>query len=125
MKILEENVYSDLQHVYCSLQANKRSLNTVKCKYVIIGSQYKLSHMNYIPDINILGHKIERDYQIGQLGVTIDDQLKWDKHVDKLSKKKLSSALFSIKQVKFLPITFRLTLYRSLVKTRLRYCNIV
>ena len=88
MKILEENVNSDLQHVYCSLQANKRSLNTVKCKYMIIGSQYKLSHMDYIPDINILGHKIERVYQIDKLGVTIDDQLKWDKNADKLCRKK-------------------------------------
>ena len=32
--------------------------------------------MNYIPDINIPGHKIERVYYIDQLGVTIDDQLK-------------------------------------------------
>ena len=114
----------DLQHVCCWLQANKLSLNAVKCKYMIIGSQYNLSHMNYIPDINILGHKIERVFYVDQLGVTIDDQLKWDKHVDKLCKK-LSSALFSMKQVKFLPIASRLTLYRSLVETRLRYCNVV
>ena len=124
LKMLEENVNSDLQHVCCWLQANKLSLNAVKCKYMIIGSQYNLSHMNYIPDINILGHKIERVFYVDQLGVTIDDQLKWDKHVDKLCKK-LSSALFSMKQVKFLPIASRLTLYRSLVETRLRYCNVV
>ena len=60
---------------------------------MVIGSQYNLPHMNYIPNINILGHKIERVYHIDQLGVTIDDQLKWDKHVDELCKK-LSSALF-------------------------------
>ena len=124
LKMLEENVNLDLQHVCYWLQANKLSLNAVKCKYMIIGSQYNLSHMNYIPDINILGHKIERVFYIDQLGVTIDDQLKWDKHVDKLCKK-LSSALFSMKQVKFLPIASRLTLYRSLVETRLRYCNVV
>ena len=35
--------------------------------------------MNYIPDVNIQGRNIERVYQIDQLGVTIDDQLKWDK----------------------------------------------
>ena len=76
IKMLEENINSDLQHVCCWLQVNKLSLNTVKCKYMIIGSQYNLSHMNYIPDINILGYKIERVYHI--------DQLKWDKHADKL-----------------------------------------
>ena len=67
-----------------------------------IGSSHKLSHINYIPNINIQGHSIDRADQFEQLGVTIDDQLKWDKHVDKLCKK-LSSALFSIRQVKFLP----------------------
>ena len=30
-----------------------------------------------------------------------------------------------MKQVKFLPIASRLTLYSSLVETRLRYCNVV
>ena len=38
---------------------------------------------------------------------------------------KLPSVLFSIKQVKFLSIASRLTPYRSLVETRLRYCNVV
>ena len=54
---------------------------------MIIGSRFNLSHINHIPDINILGHNIERVDQIEQLGVTIDDQLKWDKHTDKLCKK--------------------------------------
>ena len=88
MKILEENVNLDLQYVCCSwLHANKLSLNTLKCKYMMIGSKFSLSHINYIPNINILGCNIERVDQIEQLGVTTDDQLKWDKHVDKLCKK--------------------------------------
>ena len=91
---------------------------------MIIGSKFSLSHINYIPNINILGHNIEKVDQIEQLGVTIDDQLKWDKHVDKLCKK-LSSALFSMRQVKFLPKSSLLTIYKSLVESRLRYCNVV
>ena len=39
--------------------------------------------------------------------------------------KKLSSALFSMRQVKFLPKSSLLTIYRSLVESRLRYCNVV
>ena len=52
-----------------------------------IESKFSLSHINYIPNINILGHNTERVDQIEQLGVKIDDQLEWDKHVDKLCKK--------------------------------------
>ena len=124
MKILEENVNLDLQHVCSWLHANKLSLNTLKCKYLIIGSKFSLSHINYIPNINILGHNIERVNQIEQLGVTTDDQLKWDKHVDKLCKK-LCSVLFSMRKVKFLPKSSLLTIYRSLVESRLRYCDVV
>ena len=124
MKILEENVNLDLQHVCSWLHANKFSLNTLKRKYMIIESKFSLSYINYIPNINILGHNIERVDQIEQLGVTIDDQLKWDKHVDKLCKN-LSSALFSMRQVKFLSKSSLLTIYRSLVESRLRYCNAV
>ena len=51
MKILKENVNLDLQHVYSWLHANKLSLNTLKCKYMIIGSKFSLSHINYIPSI--------------------------------------------------------------------------
>ena len=98
MMILEENVNLDLQHICSWLHANKLNSNTLKCKYMIIGSKFSRSHINYIPKINILGYNIERVDQTEQLGVTIDDQLKFDKYVDKLCKK-LSSALLSMKQV--------------------------
>ena len=91
---------------------------------MIIGSKFSLSRINYIPNINILGHNIERVDQIEQLCVTIDDQLKWDKHVDKLCKK-LSSTLFSMRQVKLMSKSSLPTLYRSLVESGLRSCNIV
>ena len=59
-RTLEENVNLDLQHVFSWLHANKLTLNTLKCKYMILGSSYNLSHINYIPNINIQGHIIER-----------------------------------------------------------------
>ena len=61
-----------------------------------------LSRENYIPDLKILGKSVERVYEFDQLGVTIDDKLNWSRHIEKLYRK-LSSLLFSIKQIKFLP----------------------
>ena len=43
---------------------------------MIKGSKFNLPHINHIPNINILGHNIEKVGHIEQLGVTIDDQLK-------------------------------------------------
>ena len=123
MKILEENANQELQHVCSWLQANKLSINTLKCKYIIIRSPYNLFRENYIPDIKILGKNVERVNEFDQLGVTID-KLNWSRHIEKLYKK-LSSALCSIKQIKFLPKSSLVNTYRSLVESRLRYCNVV
>ena len=96
------------------LQANRLSINTLKCTYMITGSLYNLCHEHYIPDIKISGKSVERVYEFDQLGVTIDDKLNWTRHIEKLYKK-LSSALFSMKQIKFLPKSSSVTTDRSLV----------
>ena len=64
-----------------------------------------------------------RVYQIDQVGITIDDQLKWDKHLGKLHKE-ISSPLFSMKQVKFLTKSSGLTLYKRLVEAESWYSNV-
>ena len=91
---------------------------------MIIASPYNLSHENYIPDVKIPGKNVERVHEFDQLGVTADDKLNWSRHIEKLYRK-LSLALFSIKQIKFLPKSSLVTTYRSLVESRLRYCNVV
>ena len=81
LKILEENANQDqdLQHVCSWLQASKLSINTLKCKDMIIGSPYNLSRENYIPDIKILGKSVERVYEFDQLGATVNDKLNWSR----------------------------------------------
>ena len=72
-------------------------------------------------DLKFNGSSITRTDKKDYLGLTLDEGLKWDKHIDKLCKK-LSSAIYSIKLAKFLPQDSLLTLYHSLVESRLRYC---
>ena len=72
-------------------------------------------------DLKFNGSSITRTDKKDYLGLTLDEGLKWDKHIDKL-RKKLSSAIYSIKLAKFLPRDSLLTLYHSLVESRLRYC---
>ena len=74
---------------------------------------YNLSRENFTADIKIFGKSVEKVYEFHQLGVTIDDKLNWSRQIEKLCKK-LSSALFSIKQIKFLPESSLVTTYRAL-----------
>ena len=84
---------------------------------------YNLSRENYTADIKIFGKSVEKVYEFHQLGVTID-KLNWSRQIEKLCKK-LSSALFSIKQIKFLPESSLVTTYRSPVESRLHHCDVV
>ena len=74
--LLEKEVNDDLYRLCCWLQA----------KFMIIASHSYLKNLTMVPDIKILNRSIERVFQIDHLGVTIDDSLKWDKHVSNLGK---------------------------------------
>ena len=73
------------------------------------------------PHIKLPGDFIEQASSIDHLGMTVDQFLKWDKHVGALSKK-ISSAISSIKVAGFLPSKALLNIYHSLVESKQRYC---
>ena len=56
--------------------------------------------------------------------MTVDQFLRWDKHVGALIKK-ITPAISSIKVAGFLPSKALLNIYHSLVESKLRHCNTV
>ena len=84
----------------CWMQANKLSVNKSKSKFMIIASPSYLGNLTTVPDFIFLVSSNERVFQIDHLGVTIDDNLKWDKLVDNICKI-LASDMYSIKLVSF------------------------
>jgi len=107
--------------VFC---ANKLALNESKTKYIII----RPSHMRpNLAQLNITINGIQLD-RIGNdcneqyfkiLGIPLDENLTWKYHINQVCKK-VSRALFSIKQVKrALPTDCLKTLYYALVHSHL------
>ena len=106
------------------LSANKLSANLVKTEYMILGTAPKLKALNHSPLIKLNGKSIDRVIKSDYLGLIIDESLSWKQYTSSL-KLKISSALMAIKQVDLLPQESLITLYHSLVESRLRYCNTV
>ena len=59
------------------------------------------------------------------LGVTIDQRLVWEEHIDKLSKR-VSSALSALRQAcRHVPQKKLITIYNALIKPLFDYCDAV
>ena len=106
--------------------ANMLALNEIKTRYIIIWP----SHMGpNLAQLNITINGIQLD-RIGNdcyeqyckfLGIHIDENLTWKYHINQVCKK-VSRALFSIKQVKrALPTDCLKTLYYALVHSHFAY----
>ena len=70
---------SDLQCVNTWLNANKFTRDISKTKYLLITSKQKRNHLPYNTSPSVPVAKL--------LGVFVDENLSWDTHVDKISKK--------------------------------------
>ena len=99
--------------------ANKLALNLSKTNYMLYtNSRTKLQNM---PDIVIGNKVITRTSQVKFLGITIDDKLKWDKHIEETSKR-ISKSFYAINKAKLvLNRKHLITLYHSLVYPYLLY----
>ena len=110
----------ELQKVYSWLSANKLSLNVTKTKYTIFHSQWKsVSQCKFNLKINDI--PIERVYNFNFLGLTLNENLKWDSHINKISNKinRYNGLLSKLKH--YLPMYTLKTLYDSFILPHLNY----
>ena len=49
---------------------------------MVVGSRKKVSKMDYEADIKLGDMKIKKVSETKALGVIVDDQLKWDSHIN-------------------------------------------
>ena len=74
---------------------------------------------------SILGVPIEHVSSVKSLGIFIDENLRWQTHIDKLSKK-VASGIGAIKRIRtFVPPPTLHYIYNSLIQSHFDYCNLV
>ena len=108
----------DLRTVSDWFHANKLSLNVSKTNYILFS---KLQDICRNRSVSLCGGDIKKVTSTKFLGMTIDCMLKWDKHIEFISKK-ISSSLFIMNKIKH-NVSSKLlkTLYYSMVYPYLTY----
>ena len=87
MNSIQLNLNRDLDNLNKWLISNKLTLNTAKTKFMFIGSRQKLNTLSNPLELLIDNVPIKHVSSVKSLGVFIDENLRWQTHIDKLSKK--------------------------------------
>ena len=123
LSTLCKNVNKELKEVSNWFKANKLSLNAKKTNLMYLGTRKQTSDVTDDVEhaIYLDGCKLSRVTEAKFLGITIDENLTWKKHVDNFSKV-CSRNIGVLSKVKsFLPANTMYTLYCSLVLPYLNY----
>ena len=123
LKELKLALTPELNNLSCWLKANKLSLNVAKTELMIIGSRQRLSAQCDDVEIRIDDQIIKRVDHTKSLGLTIDAQLSWGKHVEEICKK-VSSAIGALKRVRpFISKETAIQIYNALIMPHFDYCS--
>ena len=118
----ELKINKELNKITTWLKLNKLSLNTRKTKLMIFlppGKKIKT------PKIEIDNFEIERVTNFDFLGLTINENLNWSAHTNKISNK-ISRSIGIINKLKnYIPTHIKLILYYSLILSHLQYCILI
>ena len=120
LKTMATVINEELIRVQEWLHCNKLSLNVLKTHYIIFTSRNKC--VNDV-DIRINDAHIERVYATKFLGVQIDAQLTWKKHIEYTCKKLSKCVGILAKARRKLHKSSLLTLYYSFAFPYFIYCN--
>ena len=92
---------------------------------MLIGSRQKLSTLSNPLKLSIDNVAIEHVSCVKSLGIFINENLRWQTHIDKLSKK-VASGIGVIKRIRpFVPPPTLHYIYNALIQSHFDYCYLV
>ena len=125
-----QNVQRNLQLYLHNLEtwckSNGMILNTDKTKVLLITTPHKRARLTE-SSLSLTFKKIPLKTSKGEklLGLQIDENLKWDCHINKL-RRKMSTNLWLLNRIKtFIPVNARILFYKAYIQPHLDFCNVV
>ena len=122
-----KDINSDLERISTFSKKNCLKLNAEKSKFIIIGSRHNLKQIKNIQmdPIKIDNDIIEREYEARNLGVTIDEELTWIRHVNLCIAKAYGKLKHAFRFKNFLNQSSRLNLIETYILSQFNYGDIV
>ena len=119
--------YEELAHVVCHdlnilsdwFKCNKLALNELKTKYIIFHKRFNKPPENF--EIKLNGIALERVEVTKFLGVLIQENLSWNKHIDQVCNKIARSTALLAKLKHYVPRYVLLIIYNSLCLSHISY----
>lgn len=115
---LQARINSELSKINEWLKVNRLSLNITKTKYMMFHM-----HNKNVPQIELKIDDvvIEQVSEFNFLGITISEDLKWKKHIDKISNR-ISRNIGVLNKLKhYLPVPTKLSIYNSLILSHINF----
>ena len=115
-------IQRDLNKVNQWMCSNKLNLNAKKSQYLVTSTPYK-TKSNF--SLSISAVELKRTEAYKYLGITIDEHLKFNLHINNISGIISSKSRTIIRLSHFLPTWLSLLLYKSLIIPHLDYAALV
>ena len=97
-------------------QNNYMKLNTDKCHLLVAGHKFEHTWVRVGPD------KIWEDHSVKLLGVSIENELKFDKHVLNIINKANSKLSALSRLTKFMTLQKKKKIYKAFVESQFKHC---
>ena len=121
-KMLKKSVNTEAKLLFEWLINNKLTLNFKKTKYMLIANNNKLTVKDRKKFRVTLGnYTIHEVDQIKYLGVIVNNNLNWNRHIEYLITKLSQAAGVIYKIRNYLPFNAKILIYNSLVVSHLQY----
>jgi hypothetical protein len=115
----------DLASIAAWATSNGLLLNPSKTKYLIFGSNQQLTRLSPSVSVTMMGEPIERVSEARNLGLLMDDQLRYEKHILNSVRGCFYKLKVLYKIRPFLNETLRIQIVESLIMSKLNYMDTV
>ena len=121
---LQDTLVNDLSSIANWLKTNHLQMNVTKTKLLLLARRSRIQELDKVK-LSVNDVEVERRDDVKFLGVVIDGELNWEKHVAAV-RKKCFGGLATLRRLRnTLPVSLKSGLFNALIRPHLDYCSVV